>query len=159
MSWTPKEVSPGERKMAQSGVLRPPRDSRSKILLLHLTVEQREARGGEETCSRSPSQWVAKLVTASPGLLGCRGPGHYLLPSYLEPGLLGTVVPTYQRWYRGSANVTQLGADRAGTQRRPPTSHLVDPFPGLCTSPLSPWDLCIEPAAQSRLARIQMDSG
>lgn len=60
-----KEVNSGGREMAQSGVLRPPRGSGSKILLLHLTWSKEKAQRGEGTYSRSPSQWVAKLVTAS----------------------------------------------------------------------------------------------
>ena len=39
VSQMPKEVSPEKREMVRSGDLRPPRDSRPKILLLHLTVE------------------------------------------------------------------------------------------------------------------------
>lgn len=53
---------PEKREMALPGDLRPPRDLRPKILLLHLTLEQAEAPRWEETCSRSPSQRVAKLV-------------------------------------------------------------------------------------------------
>lgn len=90
MSQTPKEVSPEKREMVRSGDLRPPRDSGPKILLLHLTVEQAGAPRWEETCSRSPSQWVVKLVTASLGLVG---PEYYLPSSHLEPRQLGTRLP------------------------------------------------------------------
>lgn len=93
----PKEVSPGAREMAQSRALRPQRASRSKILPFPLTVKQTEAQRGEEACSRSPSQLVAKLVIASPGLVAYWGPRHYLQSSHLQPRLLGAAVPTCQR--------------------------------------------------------------
>lgn len=70
---------------------------------------------------------------------------------------MGTRLPTRQRWCRGSANVTQLGGDTAETRCCPPAGHCTESIP--CTSPLSPWHRFIEPAAKSRLARIQVDSG
>lgn len=80
--------------MAQSGTLRPQRASGSKTLPLPLTVKQTEAQRGEETCSRSPSQRVAKLVTDSPGLTGCWIPVRYLQSSHVQPGLLDAALST-----------------------------------------------------------------
>ena len=138
VSQMPKEVSPEKREMALPGDLRPPRDLRPKILLLHLTLEQAEAPRREETCSSSPSQRVAKLVRASLGLVDRQGPEYYLPSSHLEPRWLGTRLPTCQRWCRGSANVTQLGGDTAGTRCRPPAGRCVESIPRPLHFPAQP---------------------
>lgn len=134
-SWMPIKVSPGERL----GTLGPQWASRPKTLPLPLTVKQTEAQRGEETCSRSPSQKVAKLVTVSPRLTGCQSPIRYLQSSHLQPGLLDAAVTTCQKGCPGSANVTQPGRGRAGT---PPCRNRSQEF----TRHLSPpCDLFIEP--------------
>lgn len=71
----PKEVSPGEREMAQSRALRPQRASRPKILPFPLAVKQTEAQRGEETCLFKVTQPMGcKAGHASPGLVVFRGP-------------------------------------------------------------------------------------
>lgn len=80
-SWMSKEVGPGEREMALSGALRPQRSSKVKNLSLPLIVKQLDTQRGEETCSRSSSQWETKLAGHSLSR-ACK----VLLSSHLRPG-------------------------------------------------------------------------
>lgn len=77
----PKEVSPGEREMAQSRALRPQRAFRPKTLPFPLAVKQTEAQSGEET-------YLLKVTQP----MGCKA-GHGLSGACGTPGSQTTSSP------------------------------------------------------------------
>lgn len=128
----------------KSGVSKPQRASRLKILPLHLTVEQTEAQKGEDTCSRSSSPVGGKAGHSLSRDCGVLASGTEAPVLTFTTGTDGTDLSTCQRRCRGSENATQPGRGRAGTEGTlpsppPHTGHLEESIPGglhLTTHPM-----------------------
>ena len=95
--WVPKEVSPGEREMAQFWSPKTSKGFWIKNLPLPLTIKQTHTKRGRDLLKVTRPVGGGKAGHSLSRVWGFQGPGHYLQSSHLQPGPLGAAVRSCQR--------------------------------------------------------------